>query len=66
MGSDAFTRYVHNWKPELNVLCLTNYADRLFEPKQPLWAAEAYLETPFARESLRKAVALQLFGRTTV
>jgi len=39
---------------------------RCFEAKQQLWAEEAYLDKPFTREGLREAVALLLFGRTTL
>jgi two-component SAPR family response regulator len=48
------------------VLYLTSHADRLFEAKQQLWAEEAYLDKPFTREGLREAIALLLFGRTTL
>jgi hypothetical protein len=38
----------------------------LAEAKPQLWADEAYLDKPFTREGLREAVALLLFGRTTL
>jgi hypothetical protein len=48
------------------VLYLTSHAERLFDAKPQLWAEDAYLDTPFTREGLREAIALLLFGRTTL
>ena len=39
-------------------------ADRLFEVEPHLWAEEAYLDKPVAREALPEAVARLMFGRT--
>ena len=66
MEGDELARRVRLLDPDLKVLYLTSHADRLFEAKQQLWAAEAYLDKPFTREGLREAVALLLFGRTTL
>ncbi len=66
MEGDELARQVRVKTPDLKVLYLTSHADRLFEAKPQLWAEEAYLDKPFSREGLREAVALLLFGRTTL
>ena len=66
MEGDELARQVRTLEPDLRVLYLTSHADRLFEAKTQLWAQEAYLDKPFTREGLREAVALLLFGRTTL
>ena len=66
MEGDELARRVRTRDPDLKVLYLTSHADRLFEARQQLWADEAYLDKPFTREGLREAVALRLFGRTTL
>jgi CheY-like chemotaxis protein len=66
MEGDELARQVRCQDPDLKVLYLTSHADRLFEAKPLLWAEEAYLDKPFSREGLREAVALLLFGRTTL
>jgi CheY-like chemotaxis protein len=66
MEGDELARLVRALEPDLKVLYLTSHADRLFDAKQQLWAEEAYLDKPFTREGLREAVALLLFGRTTL
>jgi two-component system, cell cycle sensor histidine kinase and response regulator CckA len=66
MEGDELARQVRTLEPDLRVLYLTSHADRLFGAKPQLWAEEAYLDKPFTREGLREAVALLLFGRTTL
>jgi two-component system cell cycle sensor histidine kinase/response regulator CckA len=66
MEGDELARRVRTLEPDLRVLYLTSHADRLFEAKSQLWEKEAYLDKPFTREGLREAVALLLFGRTTL
>ena len=66
MEGDELARQVRTLEPDLKVLYLTSHADGLFDAKQQLWAEEAYLDKPFTREGLREAVALLLFGRTTL
>ena len=66
MEGDELARQVRALEPDLKVLYLTSHADRLFDAKQQLWAEEAYLDKPFTREGLREAIALLLFGRTTL
>ena len=66
MEGDELARRVRLLDPDLKVLYLTSHADGLFEAKPQLWAEEAYLDKPFTREGLREAIALLLFGRTTL
>jgi CheY-like chemotaxis protein len=66
MEGDELARQVRTLEPDLKVLYLTSHADRLFDAKRQLWAEEAYLDKPFTREGLREAIALLLFGRTTL
>ena len=66
MEGDELARQVRLRDRDLKVLYLTSHADRLFEAKPQLWAEEAYLDKPFSREGLREAVALLLYGRTTL
>lgn len=66
MEGDELARQLRTQDPDLKVLYLTSHADRLFDAKPQLWAREAYLDKPFTRDGLREAVALLLFGRTTL
>ncbi len=66
MQGDELARRVLTLDRDMKVLYLTSHAARLFKAKQQLWTDEAYLDKPFTRESLREAVALLLFGRTTL
>ena len=66
MEGDELARQIRALDPGLRVLYLTSHADRLFDTKPQLWAEEAYLDKPFTREGLREAIALLLFGRTTL
>lgn len=51
--------------PELNVLYLTGYADRLFREKTTLGSREAFLEKPCSATALRQAVSLAITGSIT-
>ena len=66
MEGDELARQVRALEPDLKVLYLTSHAVRLFDAKRQLWAEEAYLDKPFTREGLREAIAMLLFGRTTL
>jgi two-component system cell cycle response regulator CpdR len=66
MPGDELARQVRAVEPDVKVLDITSHADRLFEAQIALGAKEAYLDKPFTREGLREAVALLLFGRTTL
>jgi two-component system response regulator GlrR len=66
MEGDELARQARTNDRDLKVLYLTSHADRLFDAKPLLWEKEAYLDKPFSREGLREAVALLLYGRTTL
>ena len=66
MEGDELARRVRALGVNLRVLYLTSHADRLFEAKPQLWAEEAYLDKPFTKQGLREAIALLLFGHTTL
>jgi two-component system cell cycle sensor histidine kinase/response regulator CckA len=58
-------RRLRQANPDLKVLYLTGYADRLFDAKTHMWNSEAFLDKPFSAEGLRQAVALLMVGRLT-
>lgn len=66
MEGDEVARRVRVLDPDIKVLYLTSHVDRLFEAKQHLWEDEAYLDKPFTKQGLREAVALLLYGHTTL
>jgi len=63
MTGDELARLLRQEQPELKVLYLTGYSDRLFREKTTLWADEAFLEKPCSVKALREAVSLLLIGR---
>jgi two-component system cell cycle sensor histidine kinase/response regulator CckA len=63
MTGDELARLLRQEQPELKVLYLTGYSDRLFKEKTTLWADEAFLEKPCSVKALREAVSLLLIGR---
>jgi len=62
MTGDELARQLRQFEPQLKVLYLTGYSDRLFREKTTLWADEAFLEKPCSVKGLREAVSLLLFG----
>jgi len=63
MTGDELVAQLRRAEPDLKILYLTGYVDRLFEKKSRLWEDEAFLEKPFKPEALVEAVALLLSGR---
>jgi len=63
MLGDELARRLRESEPELKVLYLTGYSDRLFKERVTLWADEAYLEKPCSVKGLLQAVSLLLFGQ---
>ena len=63
MEGHELSRRLRARNPNLKVLYLTGFADRLFDAKQQMWDLEAYLDKPFSAEGLRQAVALLMVGR---
>jgi two-component system cell cycle sensor histidine kinase/response regulator CckA len=52
--------------PDLKVLYLTGFSDRLFDAKSQMWDLEAYLDKPFTPDGLRQAIAQLMFGRQSL
>ncbi|HEX4346457.1 MAG TPA: response regulator [Vicinamibacterales bacterium] len=63
MEGHELARRFRTQNPDLKVLYLTGFADRLFDAKDQMWEAEAYLDKPFTRDGLRQAIAQVVFGR---
>jgi len=63
MLGDELARRLRESEPDLKVLYLTGYSDRLFKERVTLWADEAYLEKPCSVKGLLQAVSLLLFGQ---
>ncbi len=63
MMGDELARRLRQREPELKVLYLTGYSDRLFKEKSTLWEDEAYLDKPCGVKGLLQGVSLLLFGR---
>ena len=62
MLGDELARRLRQNEPDLKVLYLTGYSDRLFKEKVTLWEAEAFLDKPCSVAGLRLAVSLLLYG----
>jgi len=60
MNGDELSRRIRSDAPDLPVLYLTGFADRLFAERQLLWDGEAFLEKPFTPAGLTEAVNLLL------
>lgn len=63
MTGDELGRRLRQGDPELKVLYLTGFSDRLFKEKVVLWDGEAFLDKPCSLKGLREAVSLLLYGR---
>jgi two-component system cell cycle sensor histidine kinase/response regulator CckA len=63
MMGDELARRLRQSEPNLKVLYLTGFSDRLFKEKVMLWAAEAFLEKPCSVKGLMEAVSLLVYGR---
>jgi two-component system OmpR family response regulator len=62
MNGDELARRMRTRTPDLKVLYLTGYSDKLFKEKVVLWDDEAFLDKPASIEGLRQAVALLVYG----
>ena len=62
MAGDELARRLRISSPDIKVLYLTGFCDRLFQEKVTLWADEAFLEKPCSVKGLLEAVSLLLFG----
>ena len=63
MPGDELAHELRERLPELRVLYLTGYADRLFTQRGQLCEGEAFLEKPLTTTALLEAVAFVLYGR---
>jgi CheY-like chemotaxis protein len=63
MTGDELARRIRASRPEVKVLYLTGFSDRLFKEKVTLWADEAFLDKPSSVAGLLEAVSLLLYGR---
>lgn len=61
LGGAEMVRQIRMIRPDLPVLYVTGYIDRLMDAR-PLWEGEAFLEKPFRVAGLREAVSLLLYG----
>jgi CheY-like chemotaxis protein len=59
-------RYMRSRQPNIKVLYVTGYSDRLFGEKQSLWADEAFLDKPCGPAAILQAAALLLSGAIAV
>jgi two-component system cell cycle sensor histidine kinase/response regulator CckA len=66
MCGDELARCLRQNQPELKVLYLTGYSDRLFKEKVSLWEDEAFLDKPCSVKGLLEAVSLLVFGQFQV
>ncbi len=64
MTGDELARAARYGRPDLKVLYLTGFSDRLFELRPTLWENEAFVDKPVSNKGLKEAVSLILFGHT--
>ena len=62
MAGDELARRLRLHEPDVKVLYLTGYSDRLFKEKSSLWADEAFLDKPCTVKALQEAVSQLLSG----
>jgi CheY-like chemotaxis protein len=63
MQGDELARRLRQQEPDLKVLYLTGFSDRLFKDKITLWEGEAFLDKPCSVAGLLQAISLLMFGR---
>jgi CheY-like chemotaxis protein len=62
LTGDEMARRIRRTRPDLKVLYVTGYVDRLMNERPILWEGEAFLEKPFTAKGLIEAVSLLRFG----
>jgi len=62
LTGEEMARQLRARRPELKVLYVSGYVDRLLDERPILWEDEAFLEKPFTFDGLTEAVSLLLFG----
>lgn len=63
MNGDELGRRLRVEDPDIKVLYLTGFSDRLFADKVMLWDGEAFLDKPCSPKAVMEAVSLLLSGR---
>jgi CheY-like chemotaxis protein len=58
MNGDELARRLRATMPDLGVLYLTGFSDRLFEERAQLWQDEAFLDKPCSIKGLLEAVSM--------
>jgi CheY-like chemotaxis protein len=58
MNGDELARRLRLNEPDLPVLYITGFSDRLFSERMLLWEGEAFLDKPFTPKGLLEAVSL--------
>ena len=64
VSGDEMVRRIRSLRPDLKVLYVTGYIDRLMDAR-PLWDGEAFLDKPFSMNGLVEAVSLMIYGRVS-
>ena len=62
MNGDELARRMRAQEPDLKVLYLTGYSDKLFAERMLLWHNEAFLDKPCTLAGLKEAVNLLMRG----
>lgn len=62
MNGDELARRMRAQEPDVKVLYVTGYSDRLFAERMMLWDNEAFLDKPCTLAGLREAVSLLMRG----
>jgi two-component system cell cycle sensor histidine kinase/response regulator CckA len=62
MNGDELVRRLRQRSPDLKVLYLTGFSDRLFAERARLWKDEAFLDKPCSMKGLLEAVSLASTG----
>ncbi len=63
MNGDELARRMRAQEPDLKVLYLTGFSDKLFAERMTLWENEAFLDKPCSMAGLQEAVKLLTSGR---
>jgi len=66
MNGDELARRLRQTAPDLPVLYLTGFSDRLFAERMLLWDHEAFLDKPCTIQGLLEAVSLAVSGHTVL
>jgi len=66
MNGDELARRLLALEPDLKVLYLTGYSNRLFADRIALWENEAFLEKPCTINGLLEAVSLATGGHSSL